>query len=90
MAAYSAPDEARGASTCEPSALANLGPGVLWQGTERVGLKEVAALAAPVLWFPADEPLGYSVGGARFGVQALDWSRIDQLRFVWEIGAGAW
>ena len=45
------------ACSCNPSALANLGPGMLWQGTERLGLKEIAALAAPVLWFSGDEPL---------------------------------
>ena len=34
--------------------------------------------------------LGYSFGGLRFGVQALGWSRIEDLQFIWEIGAGAW
>jgi hypothetical protein len=34
--------------------------------------------------------LGYSFGGLRFGVQALGFSQVDQLRFIWEIGAGAW
>jgi hypothetical protein len=32
-------------------------PGVVWQGRERVGLREIAGLVAPVLWFSADEPL---------------------------------
>lgn len=34
--------------------------------------------------------LGYSFSGMRLGLQALGFSRVDQLRFVWEIGAGAW
>jgi len=34
--------------------------------------------------------LGYSFGGVRLGLQALGFSRVDQFRFVWEIGAGAW
>jgi len=34
--------------------------------------------------------LGYTFGGMRFGVQALGFSQIDQLRFIWEVGAGAW
>ena len=34
--------------------------------------------------------LGYSFGGMRFGLQALGFSHIDQFRFIWEVGAGAW
>jgi hypothetical protein len=34
--------------------------------------------------------LGYTFGGLRVGLQALGFSRVDQFRFVWEIGAGAW
>jgi len=34
--------------------------------------------------------LGHTFGGLRFGVQALGFSRVDQLRFIWEVGAGAW
>jgi hypothetical protein len=34
--------------------------------------------------------LGYSFGGLRVGVQALGFSRVEQFRFIWEIGAGAW
>ena len=34
--------------------------------------------------------LGYSFGGLRVGLQALGFARVDQFRFVWEIGAGAW
>jgi hypothetical protein len=33
---------------------------------------------------------GYSFGGLRFGIQALGFSRVEQFRFIWEIGAGAW
>src|SRR5262245_60608454 len=32
-------------------------PGILWQGPERLGLRDIAGLLAPVLWFSADEPL---------------------------------
>ncbi len=34
--------------------------------------------------------LGYSFGGMRFGLQALGVSRVDQFRFILEVGAGAW
>jgi len=34
--------------------------------------------------------LGYSFGGLRFGLQALGFSHVDDFRFIWEIGAGAW
>jgi hypothetical protein len=32
-------------------------PGVVWQGSERLGLRDIAGLLAPALWFSADEPL---------------------------------
>ena len=32
-------------------------PGVVWQGTDRLSLSEIAGLLAPMLWFSADEPL---------------------------------
>jgi hypothetical protein len=32
-------------------------PGVIWRGTEPIGLAEIAHLAAPALWFSRDEPL---------------------------------
>ena len=32
-------------------------PGIVWQGGERLGLREIAVLLAPTLWFSADEPL---------------------------------
>jgi len=34
--------------------------------------------------------LGYNFGGLRFGLQALGFSRVEQFRFIWEIGAGSW
>jgi hypothetical protein len=34
--------------------------------------------------------LGYSFGGMRFGLQALGFSQVDQFRFIFEVGAGAW
>jgi hypothetical protein len=34
--------------------------------------------------------LGYSFGGMRFGMQALGFWHVEQFRFIWEIGAGAW
>ena len=34
--------------------------------------------------------LGYSFGGMRFGLQAIGLTQIDQFRFIWEVGAGAW
>src|SRR5262245_3481328 len=32
-------------------------PGIMWQGSEHLGLRDIAGLLAPVLWFSADEPL---------------------------------
>jgi hypothetical protein len=43
------------AEACDPAAVSS--PGVVWQGPEHLGLREVAGLLAPVLWFSADEPL---------------------------------
>jgi hypothetical protein len=45
------------ACACKPNALQRLPDGVVWQGAERLGLEDIAALVAPVLWFSADEPL---------------------------------
>lgn len=45
------------ACTCTSDDARGLGTGVLWQGTEPLGLADIAALTAPVLWFSADEPL---------------------------------
>ncbi len=38
-------------------------PGVIWRGPQPVALAEVAAIAAPILWFSPDEPLLYGEGG---------------------------
>ena len=32
-------------------------PGVLWTGSEPIGVNEIVRLAAPILWFTRDEPL---------------------------------
>jgi hypothetical protein len=34
--------------------------------------------------------LGYHFGGFRLGIQALGTSGLEDLRFVFEVGAGAW
>jgi len=57
-----------------------------WQIAVETGVKIRARIPAKARPFV----LGYSFGGMRFGVQALGFTRVDQLRFVWEIGAGAW
>jgi hypothetical protein len=46
-------------AACECPGIAETGdePGVLWRGEESIGLAEIAALAAPVLWYTSDEPL---------------------------------
>ena len=44
------------ADSCTPAPVADT-PGVVWQGRERLGLRDIAALLAPVLWFSTDEPL---------------------------------
>jgi len=49
------------AQTCDCSSSArehSFGtPGILWRGPQPIGLKEVAHIAAPALWFSLDEPL---------------------------------
>ncbi len=45
---------AAGACAVGPTAAA---PGVVWQGTEPLALREIAGLLAPMLWFSGDEPL---------------------------------
>ena len=57
-----------------------------WKIAVETGVKIRARIPAKVRPFV----LGYSFGGLRFGVQALGFSRVDQLRFIWEVGAGAW
>jgi len=34
--------------------------------------------------------LGYQFGGVRLGVQALGFGSLDDIRLIFEIGAGAW
>jgi hypothetical protein len=57
-----------------------------WKIVVETGVKFRAQLPRKVRPFV----LGYSFGGLRFGIQALGFSRIEQFRFIWEIGAGAW
>ena len=57
-----------------------------WQIVVETGVKIRAQLPRKMRPFV----LGYSFGGLRFGVQALGFAHVDQLRFIWEIGAGAW
>jgi len=57
-----------------------------WKITVETGIKFRARLPAKVRPFV----LGYTFGGMRFGLQALGFRQVDQFRFVWEIGAGAW
>jgi hypothetical protein len=57
-----------------------------WKITVETGIKFRARIPAKVRPFV----LGYSFGGLRFGLQALGFRQVDQFRFIWEIGAGAW
>jgi hypothetical protein len=57
-----------------------------WKIVVETGVKFRARLPAKARPFV----LGYSFGGLRFGLQALGFSRIEEFRFIWEIGAGAW
>jgi hypothetical protein len=57
-----------------------------WKVTVEPGVKIRATLPAKVRPFV----LGYTFGGMRFGVQALGFRQVEQWRFIWEIGAGAW
>jgi hypothetical protein len=57
-----------------------------WRIVVEAGVKFRAKLPPKVRPFV----LGYSFGGLRFGIQALGFSRVEQFRFIWEIGAGAW
>ena len=57
-----------------------------WKIVVETGIKIRARLPAKVRPFV----LGYSFGGLRFGLQALGFKQVDQFRFIWEIGAGAW
>jgi hypothetical protein len=57
-----------------------------WKIAVETGVKLRARIPAKVRPFV----LGYTFGGMRFGLQALGFRRVDQFRFVWEVGAGAW
>jgi hypothetical protein len=57
-----------------------------WKIAVETGVKLRVTLPAKLRPFV----LGYTFGGMRFGVQALGFKRVDQLRFIWELGAGAW
>ena len=45
------------ACACSPDEFGGIATGVLWRGVEPIGLADIAAITAPVLWFSADEPL---------------------------------
>jgi hypothetical protein len=57
-----------------------------WKITVETGVKIRATLPAKVRPFV----FGYTFGGMRFGLQALGFKQVDQFRFIWEVGAGAW
>jgi hypothetical protein len=57
-----------------------------WKIVVETGVKIRARLPAKMRPFV----FGYSFGGLRFGLQALGFSSVEQFRFIWEIGAGAW
>ena len=57
-----------------------------WKIAVETGVKIRARIPARARPFV----LGYTFGGLRFGLQALGFSRVDQFRFIWEVGAGAW
>jgi hypothetical protein len=57
-----------------------------WQVAVETGIKFRARLPAKMRPFA----LGYTFGGMRVGLQAIGFRRVEQFRFVWEIGAGAW
>lgn len=57
-----------------------------WNLTVETGLRFRAQVPARLRPFV----LGYNFGGMRVGLQAIGFGRVDQFRFVWEIGAGAW
>ena len=57
-----------------------------WNFVTEVGLKLRARIPAKARW----AVLGYQFGGVRLGVQALGFGSLDDLRLIFEIGAGAW
>ena len=46
-----------GAADCDCPPPDELGEGVIWQGSEPIGLDDVARVVAPILWYSSDEPL---------------------------------
>lgn len=57
-----------------------------WDMYWETGVKIRARLPGKIRAFS----LGYHFAGFRLGVQALGFGRLDDIRLVWEIGAGAW
>ena len=57
-----------------------------WNFVTEVGLKLRANLTGRKRW----AVLGYHFGGIRVGVQALGFGSLDDVRLIFEIGAGAW
>ena len=56
-----------------------------WNFTTEVGVKLRARIPAKARW----AVLGYQFGGVRLGVQALGFGSLDDIRLIFEIGAGA-
>ena len=57
-----------------------------WNFTTEIGLKLRARIPPKARW----AVLGYQFGGVRVGIQALGFGTLDDLRLIFEIGAGAW
>ena len=57
-----------------------------WNFVTEIGLKLRARIPSKARW----AVLGYQFGGVRVGVQALGFGSLDDIRLIFEIGAGAW
>jgi hypothetical protein len=57
-----------------------------WNFVTEVGVKLRARIPSKARW----AVLGYEFGGVRVGVQALGFGSLEDIRLVFEIGAGAW
>ena len=57
-----------------------------WNFTTEIGLKLRARIPGKARW----AVLGYEFGGVRVGVQALGFGTLDDIRLIFEIGAGVW
>ena len=57
-----------------------------WNFVTEIGFKLRARIPSKARW----AVLGYQFGGVRVGVQALGFGSLDDLRLIFEIGAGAW